>query len=98
MLRYAAPLPRELSHVGVRAHSLRPAEGPGENRLLCRVERVVEEVFSTVVMLSTPGGDRGFSRLRLELDKEDWAALGSPAALALRVEPEDILLLTEPKS
>ena len=92
------PVPGDLTHIGIRAHFLRPAAEDGPNTIRCSVLRVIDNVFSTVVMLSTPGGDRGFSRLRLELDKEDWAALGSPAALALRVEPEDILLLTEPKS
>ena len=95
VLRCAAPLPRELSHVGVRAHSLRPAEGPGENRLLCRVERVVEEVFSTVVMLSTPGGRQGFSQLRVEWPKAEWAALEQPEQLWLELPPEALLPLSE---
>ena len=47
------PLPEGLTHIGVRAHYIRPVEGPGPNVLPCRVERVVENVFSTVVMLST---------------------------------------------
>ena len=88
------PLPAGLTHVGVRAHYIRPVDGPGPNRLLCRVERVVSEVFSTVVMLSTPGGDQGFARMRIELDKAAWAALGDPERLWLELPPSAILPLT----
>ena len=88
------PVPEGLTHIGVRAHYIRPVEGPGPNRLPCQVERVVENVFSTVVMLSTPGGDQGFSRLRIELEKERWAPLAGKSPLWLELAPRDILLLT----
>ena len=88
------PLPEGLTHIGVRAHYIRPAEGPGPNTLPCRVERVVENVFSTVVMLSTPGGSQGFSRLRIELEKERWAALAHQDPLWLELPAKDLLLLT----
>lgn len=85
------PLPDDLAYVGVRAHFFSPEPGP--NPILCRVERVVEDVFSTVVMLSTPGGGEGNARLRWELDKDTWAALGGPEAITLSVSPCDIMLL-----
>ncbi|MDO5142485.1 MAG: ATP-binding cassette domain-containing protein [Eubacteriales bacterium] len=88
------PVPPDLSHIGVRAHYLRPADGPGADRICCRVERVVENVFSTVVILSTPGGRTGFSRLRIELDKADWAAWADRDPLWLALRPDDVLLLT----
>lgn len=91
----AAPLPEGLAYVGARAHYLRPADGPGPNRIECQVERVVDEVFSTVVMLSTPGGTQGYSRLRAEWPKDSWAALGSPAQFWLELPPEALLPLTE---
>ena len=88
------PLPAGLSHVGVRAHFLRPVEAPGPNVIPCSVERVIDNLFSTIVMLSTPGGKQGHSLLRLEVDKEHWAALGNPKTLLLHIEPHDLLLLT----
>ena len=94
-LEAAAPPPEGLTHVGVRAHFLRPAEGPGPNRLPCRALRVVENVFSTVVMLATPGGNQGPSRLRMELDKPAWAALDNPKELWVELPPKDLMLLTE---
>ena len=91
-------LPERLSHIGVRAHFLRPsrtAEGP--NAIPCKVLRVIDNVFSMVIMVATPGGDQSFSRLRLELDKDTWAALGDPQTLYLSVAPKDVLLLQDPK-
>lgn len=88
------PLPEGLTHIGVRAHYIRPVSGPGPNTLPCKVERVVENVFSTVVMLSTPGGSQGFSRLRIELEKDRWAALAGLDPLWLELPSKDLLLLT----
>lgn len=93
-LACTAPLPDGLAYVGVRAHYLRPADSPGPNRVPCRVERVVQEVFSTVVMLSTPGGGQGYSLLRIELPKAEWAALDSPDQLWLELPPEALLPLS----
>ncbi len=93
-LEPGVPLPEHLSHVGIRAHFLRPLAGPGPNRLPCAVERVVDEMFSTVAMMTTPGGAQGFSRLRMELDKAAWAALGNPGALWVELPREHLLLLT----
>ena len=93
-LEVGAPLPEHLSHVGIRAHFLRPVDGPGPNRLPCTVERVVDEMFSTVAMMTTPGGGQGFSRLRIELDKAAWAALGNPGSLWVELPREHLLLLT----
>ena len=93
-LEAGSPLPERLSHVGIRAHFIRPADGPGPNRIPCRVLRVVEEMFSTVAMLATPGGDGGPARLRMELDKAAWAALGGPEELWVELPPGELMLLT----
>ena len=88
------PLPEGITHVGIRAHFVRPADGPGPNRLPCIPGRAVEEMFSTAVALSTPGGDKGFSRLRLELSREEWAALKGREQLWVELPPESLLLLS----
>lgn len=90
-------LPEGLEYAGIRAHFVEPVEGPGPNRLLCRVERVVTEAFSTVVMLATPGGSEGYSRLRMELPQERWAALAGRRELYLELAPERILPLRRPR-
>ena len=60
----------------------------------CVPGRAVEEMFSTAVNLSTPAGDKGFSRLRLELSREEWAALKGREQLWVELPPESLLLLS----
>lgn len=86
-------VPNEVRYIGVRAHYIVPTRESGENVIPCGVERVVEEVFSTVVMLTTPGGDKGYSRLRIELPKQQWQDLHVTDNLSVAIAPRDILLL-----
>ena len=88
-LRTAQPVPDRTRYAGIRAHYF-TLEGE-VNSIPCRVSRVIDNVFSTVVMLSTPGP----GLLRLELDKDRWAALGEPRELTLYIAPEDVMPLTE---
>ena len=88
-LRTAAEAGPEITHVGVRAHHLLPGTGE-ENNIPCTVSRVIEDVFSTIVMLATPGG----GLLRLELERGRWTALGSPDTLTVHVAPEQVMVLT----
>lgn len=92
-LTCAAAVGAEITHVGVRAHYLTLTEEEGENTIPCTVERVVENLFSTVVMCATPGGRKGFSRLRLELPRAAWEAWGGKRTLFLRIDPSDLMLL-----
>ncbi len=92
-LQAGRTIPPGLTHVGVRAHNFTLPPTPGDEMIPCAVERVVEDVFSTVVMLSTPGGREGFSLLRMELGKDEWAALGGPEQLALGLSAENLMLL-----
>ena len=85
----------EAAYVAVRAHHLELADGPGENVIPCRVLRVMEDVFSVIVMASTPGGGEDRQRLRLELEKTDWAAAPDKQTIYLRLPPERLMLLRE---
>lgn len=62
-----------------------------ENRIPCTVTRVIDNVFSTIVMCATPGG----ACLRVELEKDAWAALGCPARVTLQVAPSDVMPLAD---
>lgn len=84
----AGSLPAGLTHVGVRAHSLRP--GPGPISLDCTVDRIIDNVFSEIVMLRTPGP----ALLRLEREKAT-PVLQTGDPLTVHVSPGDLLLLTE---
>lgn len=91
VLKTATPVPPDLTAVGVRAHFIQP--GGGENTLECRVVHVIDNLFSTIVMLATPGGNTGRALLRMELPKETWATYGAPQTLPLTIAPEDVMLL-----
>jgi molybdate transport system ATP-binding protein len=78
-LKTALPVGLQTAFVGIRAHYFTPA--PGENPIPCRVDRVIENVFSTIVMLRTPGG----GLLRAEWEKSAWAACGKACGEKLTV-------------
>lgn len=90
VLTCAHPLPEGFSHVGVHARGLRLVEGPGENRLCGRVERVVEDLSATVVLLSLPGGT---APLCLELERGDRPLLTGRQELWVEIPPNALLLL-----
>lgn len=82
-------VPPEICRVGIRAHHVRPDAGG----FPCAVVRVVEDVFSTIVLLRPATALPEAPLLRMELSPAEWQATGAPAALTVSVSPEDILLL-----
>ena len=79
------------SYAGVRAHSLHIARGGEPNRFDARVVRVIDDTFSTILMLAPEGGN---SLLRMELPKEEWAAMRNPDTVLLGVAPENVMTLS----
>ena len=76
----------------MRARFVRPAGGPGENVFPCAVARVVEDVFSTIVILRPEGAEPDAPPLRMELDKMIWRALPDRERITVQIAPRDILL------
>ncbi|USF28024.1 Vitamin B12 import ATP-binding protein BtuD [Firmicutes bacterium ASF500] len=91
-LRCGRPVPPDTVRAGVRARFIRPAGGPGENTFPCAVARVVEDVFSTIVILRPEGSAPDAPPLRMELDKMAWRALPDRERLTVQIAPRDILL------
>lgn len=82
--------------LGVRAHNLRPSLEPQAfNCMACTVDRVVHNMFSTIVICNTPGGCQGHSQLQLELGREQWRSLGEANQLYVQILPQDLLLLRD---
>ena len=84
------PRPED-SWLGLRSHYMYFAEKPGENCIDCTVERVIDDVFSTVVLLKTPGG----GVLRLETEKAEWKKHEGEKKLCIFAAPHDIMVLKE---
>lgn len=86
------PVPDRVERVGIRAHFVRPAEGPGENTFPCGVIRVIEDAFTTIVLLRPEDAPSGGPLLRMELEKMAWRAIPEQERLYIRIDPRDLLL------
>jgi molybdate transport system ATP-binding protein len=70
------------THVGVRAAALCPAEGPGENCFLFRVQRAVPDLSGTVLVLMAEGGTHP---LYMNLNHTRWQSMGQPERLWVQI-------------
>ena len=94
-LNTLAPVPDDIKHVGFRAHLFETAVGPDENTIECEVSRVVEDMFSIIVMAKVQEGGAANSRayLRYELAKEKWEKLANPKRLLLKMPKSHLILM-----
>ena len=90
-LKTARPVQEDVTFVGYRAHYFDLADGPGENVVECRTRRVIDNIFSTIVMLQPL---RGGALLRFELPDAQWRAYAARETVYLRARSECVLLLT----
>ena len=79
------------TYAGVRAHSFHIARGGEPNRFDAKVAEVIDDTFSTILMLEPEGGS---ARIRMELPKEEWAALRNPSVVLVGVAPEQVMTLS----
>ena len=59
----------------------------------CAVERVIQDVFTTIVLLRPEGAASGAPLLRMELEREDAPTVLDNQLVWISVQPRDILLL-----
>ena len=86
-------VPADVCWAGIRAHHVTAAPEGTEGAFLCAVERVIQDVFTTIVLLRPEHAAPDAPPLRMELNREDWYALNRPESLWIAVQPRDILLL-----
>lgn len=92
-LRSAYPIPPLLTRVGIRAHQVRITEPALVNTFSVTVERVIEDVSSTIVLLRPNGASVDAPLLRMELDRNTWRTTPDQRNLTVSIGPQDILLL-----
>lgn len=85
--------PGKASRAAIRARHVVPAEPDRENAFPCTVERVVQDVFTTIVLLRPETATSGAQPLRMELPREVWQTLPDKTHLTVAIQPRDILLL-----
>lgn len=90
-LRTAQRVPDEITFAGYRAHYFDLSGTAGENVIQCTVERVIDNIFSTIVMLKPV---QGTALLRYELPSKDWRA-ASGETVYLHLKPDCLLLLCD---
>lgn len=91
-----ARLPENMAYIGVRAHHISLCEGAvGENLLVCKILRVTQDVFSTIVSLAPEKGTptRNFFCLRMEVPKSVGETLRVGDSVTIQIKPNDILPL-----
>ena len=91
-LRCAGPWREGAAVLGIRACHVRPAAEGAVNAFPCETVRVTEDVSAVLADLRIPGSEGPL--LRMELDREAWAALPDRGRLWVSVPPERLLLLT----
>ncbi len=79
-------VPADVRWAGIRAHHVTAAPEGTEGAFLCAVERVIQDVFTTIVLLRPEHAAPDAPPLRMELEREDWYAL-EPAGPALDRRP-----------
>lgn len=94
----------DVRYVGVRSHYIglmgeKEAAAQPENTFRCRIDRVIDDVFSTVLMVTPEHAENSqesrknhFDRIRVEITKEHWREF-CEREFADRENPQDTLWL-----
>lgn len=86
-------VPPDIHRIGVRAHHVAMAEAGAPGAFPCAVRRVIQDVFSTIVLLRPEGAAPDTPPLRMELDRAVWRAAADKTRVWAAIQPRDILLL-----
>ena len=90
-LQTATTPPSGVKYTAIRAHFLMARETPaGDNVFPMDVVKVIEDIFSVIIMVRPRG--KNVPPLRWELSKEQWPKI-NPAELYLKLPPEQLMLL-----
>lgn len=91
-------LPEGFSHVGIRAHDLRPElPSEGNNQMRCRLRRISEAPFEVYLILENADYPEGTESTPLwwKVPKSDWERMGEKIPEEIYFPPEKINILSE---
>lgn len=92
-LETGKPVKRDIAYVGVRAYDILTAPKENTNIIEGSLKRVVDNIFSTVIILSTAGGENGYSLLQVEMPKQNYFLQKEKQKISLYIPWEKIMLL-----
>jgi len=83
-------------YIGVRAHHIQLVKEIGPNTLRCKIEKSIENVFSTIVLLRPINSisDSNYSKIRIEISKDNWEDIKFESEVFIKINPDDIMLLS----
>lgn len=87
----------QIKYVGFRAHYFETTSTIAEENVIqCKIERVIEDTFSTVIMFRQEGNPEtgDWSLMRYELPKEKWEGL-KDKPLFVRIPKDKLILMTQ---
>ncbi len=86
----------DVRRAGVRAHHVIAVPERTAGAFPCRVERVIQDMFTTIVLLMPESAAPGAPYLRMEVSRDTWQQTSLPERLWISIAPEDLLLLRQP--
>ena len=86
-------VPPDIRRVGIRSHHVTMAQERTPGAFPCTVQRVIQDVFTTIVLLRPENAAPDAPPLRMELNREEWAKVENKQHVWAAVQPRDILLL-----
>ena len=108
-LSYTGMSSEKIHYIGVRSHYIHPvteqeAAAHPENTFPCHMEKVIDDVFSTVLMVrpehaesSEESRKQHFDKIRVEITKEFWQEFCEKEhpqdTVWLHVNPADVMVL-----
>lgn len=91
-------VPDHITHVGMRAHYIKYFDNTDfTNTINCRVSKIIENPFSYIIMLNNLQNrdKKEISKIRWEVDKEEWDNIGTnKETIRLVFDPDKLLLLS----
>ncbi|MDE7262829.1 MAG: ATP-binding cassette domain-containing protein [Oscillospiraceae bacterium] len=94
-LEAAAPWREGITTLGIRERHVCPAGKEMSNAFFCRTVRVTEDISSMLIDLRPEDAEEDTPLLRMELDKDVWAALPDRENIWVKVQAEALLLLED---
>ncbi len=87
-------IPDGSAYLGVHSHLIEVSTlKRSENSFLAQVKHVIDELGSSILILSVPGSSSAYSHIRVKLDKAEWNSLNRPKELWINIAPDNIMLL-----
>lgn len=78
--------------MGISAHHIQLADPAESNAFVCRVARVIEDVYSVMLLLQPVSAEADAPLLYMKLSKAVWRSISQPDQITVSIPPQHILL------